>query len=260
MNNQDSAREMVAVIGLGEIGKPLFELVAEKYEARGIDINTRVEEKSFDLLHICYPYTGNDFVASAAGYIRRFQPGLVVVNSTVPVGTTRKIYEATRASIVNSPVRGKHAKMQQDMLSYAKFIGGIDERSSRKAAEHFSKIGITTKVLRSPETSELAKLTETTYFGLLIAWAQEVERYCTLFGVDYDEVVSMYEEINYLPRTKFFPGVIGGHCVMPNIKLLQGQLSSDLLDSIVGSNQLKKNLEKSGGQGRAATRPMEVGA
>ena len=35
-----------------------------------------------------------------------------------------------------------------------------------------------TKLLSSPEATEIAKLTETTYFGLLIAWAQEVERYC----------------------------------------------------------------------------------
>ena len=44
------------------------------------------------------------------------------------------------------------------------------------AAEHFKRIGIKTKILKSPEASELAKLVEkTTYFGLLIAWAQEVE-------------------------------------------------------------------------------------
>jgi len=232
--------EAVAVIGLGEIGKPLLELVAEKYVSHGIDIDTKVAEKTFDILHICYPYRGDDFVETTVEYVRRFQPRLVIVNSTVAVGTTRRIHAAARASIVNSPVRGKHLRMRQEMLLYTKFIGGIDEASCREAEEHFARIGMKTRILESPEASELAKLTETTYFGLLIAWAQEVERYCNLFGVSYDEVVSIYDEINYLPRVKFFPGVIGGHCVMPNIALLKNGLSSEILDAIESSNELKK--------------------
>ena len=92
------------------------------------------------------------------------------------------------------------------------------------------------KLLASPEASEIAKLTETTYFGLLIAWAQEVERYCTKLGANYDEVVSFYEEIKFFPPVKYFPGVIGGHCVMPNIDILLQKFPSGLLQAIVQSN------------------------
>ena len=77
-----------------------------------------------------------------------------------------------------------------------------------------------TRLLSSPEATEIAKLTETTYFGLLIAWAQEVERYCMELGANYDEVVSFYDEIKFFPPAKYFPGAIGGHCVMPNIAIL----------------------------------------
>jgi UDP-N-acetyl-D-mannosaminuronate dehydrogenase len=139
--------------------------------------------------------------------------------------------------------------MRQELLSYTKYIGGIDALASCKAQEHFKSVGMSTKVLQSPEASELAKLTETTYFGLLIAWAQEVERYCKLFNVTYDEVVSIYEEIGYLPGVKFYPGVIGGHCVMPNITLLKNDVSSALLDAIEGSNELKKELETASRKG-----------
>jgi UDP-glucose 6-dehydrogenase len=96
------------------------------------------------------------------------------------------------------------------------------------------------KLLASPEASEIAKLTETTYFGLLIAWAQEVERYCTKLGANYDEVVSFYDEIKFFPQVKYFPGEIGGHCVMPNIAILLQRFSSGLLQAIVQSNELKQ--------------------
>jgi UDP-N-acetyl-D-mannosaminuronate dehydrogenase len=103
------------------------------------------------------------------------------------------------------------------------------------------------KLLTSPEASEIAKLTETTYFGLLIAWAQEIERYCVKLGSNYDEVVSFYEEIKFLPPVKYFPGEIGGHCVMPNIDILLQKFPSALLQAILQSNSLKqKNLGPEG--------------
>ena len=57
------------------------------------------------------------------------------------------------------------------------------------------------RMLSSPEATELAKLAETTYFGVLIAWAQEIERYCDRSNTDYNEIISFYDEI------KFFPAV-----------------------------------------------------
>src|SRR5437899_6282893 len=103
------------------------------------------------------------------------------------------------------------------------------------------------KFQTSPEASEIANLRQTTYFGLMIAWAQDVERYCTKRGANYDEVVSFYDEIKFFPPVKYFPGVIGGHCVMPNIAILLQKFPSGLLQAIVQSNTLKqKNLGPEG--------------
>jgi UDP-N-acetyl-D-mannosaminuronate dehydrogenase len=130
--------------------------------------------------------------------------------------------------------------MQEEMLHYTKFIGALDSKAGADAATHFQSVGMRTKLLGSPEASEIAKLTETTYFGLMIAWAQEVERYCKAVGASYDEVVSFYEEIKFFPSVKYFPGVIGGHCVMPNIAILLERFPSDLLRAILWSNTLKE--------------------
>jgi UDP-glucose 6-dehydrogenase len=100
-------------------------------------------------------------------------------------------------------------------------------------------MGLKTKILSDSEATELAKLTETTYFGLMIAWAQELERYCDRAGQDYVEVVSFYDEIKFFPQVKYFPGVIGGHCVMPNIEILSKFENSPLLAAIKRSNQEK---------------------
>lgn len=234
----------VMVIGLGEIGKPLLEVISKHIKTVGVDIAPPVEPPGdIDVMHVCYPFKINDFIGETVRYIQRFKPRLTVIHSTVAVGTTRLVAQQTGATVVNSPVRGKHTRMAADLLHYDKLVGGIDAASAERVAEHFRSVGMKTRVLSSPEATELAKLTETTYFGLIIAWAQEVERYCDQLGQNYDEVVSIYEEVSFFPRVKYFPGVIGGHCVMSNIEILSTTTHSDILKAIASSNKQKVDRE-----------------
>jgi UDP-N-acetyl-D-mannosaminuronate dehydrogenase len=235
--------QTVVVVGVGEVGKPLLEIMNSRYRAFGVDINQPASVSQCDVMHVCFPFQNDKFVGQVVEYIRQYQPALTVINSTVAPGTTRRISAESGGAVVNSPVRGKHARMQEEMLHYTKFIGALDIISGQRAVEHFEEVGLKVRLLSSPEATEIAKLTETTYFGLLIAWAQEVERYCVELGANYDEVVSFYDEIKFFPPVKYFPGVIGGHCVMPNIAILLQHFPSGLLQSIVQSNELKqKNL------------------
>jgi UDP-N-acetyl-D-mannosaminuronate dehydrogenase len=232
-------RNKVVVVGLGEVGKPLFELISPHHDTVGVDITPVEVDGKVDVLHVCYPFQIKNFIEETVHYIDRYQPAVTVINSTVGVGTTRAIAERSGRMVVNSPVRGKHARMLAEMKSYTKFVGAIDETAAERAAEHFQSVGLKTKILSSPEATELAKLTETTYFGVLIAWAQEVERYCDEFGAGYDEVTSFQDEIKFFPSVRYFPGVIGGHCVMPNIEILNGYKPSEFLKAIQNSNAAK---------------------
>jgi UDP-N-acetyl-D-mannosaminuronate dehydrogenase len=230
----------VAVVGLGEVGKPLFELISTYHGVIGVDISPPPEPiEKVEVLHVCYPFQIRDFVGETVRYIELFKPDVTIVNSTVAVGTTRSIAERSGAAVVNSPVRGKHARMLEELSKYTKFIGAIDAVGGQLAAKHFESLGLRTKTLSSPEATELAKLTETTYFGVLIAWAQEIERYCDQSGAAYDEVISFYEEVKFFPPVKYFPGVIGGHCVMPNIEILRRFDQTVLLEAIEASNRMK---------------------
>jgi len=230
----------VVVVGLGEVGRPLLELLSGHYNVTGVDISPPpAPVGKVDVLHVCYPFGIKDFVGETARYIDLFRPTLTVINSTVAIGTTRAIAQRTGAAMAHSPVRGKHARMLEELRTYTKFVGAMDPASGRYAAKHFESAGLKTRILSAPEATELAKLTETTYFGLLIAWAQEVERYCDKTGQAYEEIVSFYEEIQFFPATKYFPGIIGGHCVMPNIEILRKFDDSLLLSAIQTSNRAK---------------------
>lgn len=236
----------VVVVGLGEVGKPLLELISKHLSTLGVDISPPLGEiEQVEVLHVCYPFQIKDFVGETARYIKLFKPKLTVVNSTVAVGTTRLIADRTGTAVVNSPVRGKHARMLEELCKYTKFVGAIDPAAAHHAAKHFESVGLKTRILSSPEATELAKLTETTYFGLMIAWAQEIERYCDQSGADYEEILSFYDEIKFFPSVKYFPGIIGGHCVMPNIEILRKFDQSVVLEAIQASNRMKIEREAS---------------
>jgi hypothetical protein len=57
--------------------------------------------------------------------------------------------------------------------------------------------------------------------------------------LDYEEVASFYDEVGFFPPVKYFPGIIGGHCVMPNIEILGRIGPSAILHAIRSSNSDK---------------------
>jgi len=149
--------DTVAVVGLGEVGRPLLELLSTRYPVLGVDVSPPPRRaEGVDVLHICYPFTIEDFVGETARYIELFKPSLTIINSTVGIGTTRAVAERTSAAVVNSPVRGKHAHMLEELRQYTKFVGAIDPASGKHAAQHFESAGLRTEALSSPETMELA--------------------------------------------------------------------------------------------------------
>ena len=233
------AKVKVLVIGQGEIGKPLAEIMASCYQTIVKDTENLDIQETVDAMHVCYPYQVDDFVGTTVAYIAQYQPTLTIIHSTVLPGTTRAVQEKSQRAVVYSAVRGKHANMKQDLLSYTKYVGGVSPDTTSAAMEHLKGAGMKVEPFSSSDALELAKLLETTYFGVLIGWAQEMERFAQCLDVDYYEVMRFTKEIDYLPSVVFRPGFIGGHCVMPNIELLRSISDSVMLDAIKRSNEMK---------------------
>ncbi len=229
---------LVIVAGMGEVGKALHAILARTYTCVGIDLEPVSVNQPCKVLHICYPYQTKDFIGESVSYIAKYRPVLTIVNSTVIPGTTRKLQEASQATLAYSPVRGKHARMEEDLLRYKKFVAGCDPHAAEEAARHFAGVGFKTAVFRTPEIAELSKLLETTWLGILVGWAQEVERFAACYGATYEEMNTFIEEVDFIP-SHVFPGHIGGHCVIPNIELLRTRFRSRFLNAVVESNQRK---------------------
>ena len=252
------AEETVLVVGLGEIGGTLFELLKENaaFMVYGLDsdetkMHATHQDPSklptgIDTMHICLPCNNQEkFVATVADYAKRFKPKLLIINSTVPPGTTKKVQEAYKCLVAHSPARGVHKSpehMKWELKRWAKYVGGADEEAAEAACKHFEKLGLKVKKLKSCVETELAKLFETTYRAWMIACFQEMHRISRAFGADFDDVVDFLEDTHRvrLDRPIMFPGFIGGHCLIPNTELLLQLYDSDFLKLILKSNQKRK--------------------
>ena len=252
-------KEKVLVIGLGEIGQALFTLLNEQkksFAVYGLDLDeTKMHPlgqsrnnipAQVDIMHVCLPCSSQQtFADTVIDYVEEFKPKLVIINSTVPPGTTMKIAERRKCLVAHSPVRGVHKTaehMKWEMKRWTKYVGGANPAAAQAASEHFEKLGLKVKVLKSCVETELAKLFETTYRAWMIACFQEMHRISRAFGADFDEMVDFLEDTHRLrfDRPVMFPGVIGGHCLLPNTELLLAAYDSEFLRLILESNKKRK--------------------
>jgi len=162
--------------------------------------------------------------AAAQSIASGLRPGtLVVLETTVPLGTTRKrLGAALEASglragrdfyLAYSPERVFVGRVLTDLRRYPKVVGGIDA-ASRDRAVAFYKRALDAEILpvASCETAEMVKLAETTYRDVNIAFANELALAAETHGVDVTEAIAA---ANTQPFSHIHqPGVgVGGHCI-----------------------------------------------
>ena len=224
------------VVGLGEIGKPILQLISKKKLTVGFDIDSKLmdmnEYKKFKktktyFLHVCIPVT-NKFIPNVKSLFKKFHPQAVVIHSTIEPLTTKTLQSQLPVPVIYSATRGVHKRMLHDLKRYTKFYAIEPNTPKAKwAVIQYSKLmkkcGVKTKRMSNPLTLELAKIVvDTSYYGWLINYAQLSNIIARKYKVDYDEMWSFADEIHRFlgNRPKLFPGFIGGHCVIPNLELI----------------------------------------
>ena len=155
----------------------------------------------------------------------------MVIHSTIPPGTVENIQKKIDSPVIYSATRGVHKRMLKDIKRYTKFFVISNNAPRKKWAittyiKKMKNYGIKTKQMSKPETLELAKiLCDTSYLGWLINYSQITSVIAKNHGVNYDEMWTFSDEIHKIlgNRPKMYPGFIGGHCVIPNLDLINNQ-------------------------------------
>ena len=245
------------VAGIGEIGKPILKLLSKHGVVVGFDSNPDLmDERKFEryeslktsFLHIAIPVTGK-FINNVLKLYKKFQPECIVIHSTIKPGMTEKLQEKLSIPVIYRATRGVHKRMIYDLKRYTKFfvISANAPRgkwATTRYVQSMKRCGVKTKKMSKPETLELAKIIcDTSYLGWLVNYAQLSNVIAIKHGVDYDEMWSFSDEIQKFlgNRPKMYTSFICGHCVIPNLNLINNE-SLNIISKM--NNRYAKKLKK----------------
>lgn len=160
-----------------------------------------------------------DATESILPYLRK--NNLVILESTVPPGTTREILAPILETngleagkdfyLAHCPERVLPGRILKELVENDRIIGGINLRSAQVAKEIYQTFVTGEIYLTDSETAEMTKLVENSFRDVNIAFANELSRICDHLDVDVWEVIGL---ANKHPRVNILspgPGV-GGHC------------------------------------------------
>jgi UDP-N-acetyl-D-mannosaminuronic acid dehydrogenase len=168
------------------------------------------------------PQPNIDYVLAATGSISRLvKPGdLVILESTSPVGTTRKMAEVlgqagvdmSQVHVAYCPERVLPGMIMTELVENDRVVGGLTPEAT-KAVSVFYKTFVRGAVLETDATTaEMCKLTENSYRDVNIAFANELSLLCAKSGINVWRLIQL---ANRHPRVNILqPGTgVGGHCI-----------------------------------------------
>ena len=161
--------------------------------------------------------------AAATSLAPLLQKGsLVILESTVPPGTTAGIFATTLAAkssidpsdylIAHCPERVLPGQILSELVHNDRVIGGLTEEASQSAFQLYSSVVKGEIVLTDATTAELVKLSENIYRDVNIGLANELAEAAESLGIDVWEATKI---ANLHPRVNIHqpgPGV-GGYCI-----------------------------------------------
>lgn len=147
---------------------------------------------------------------------------LVVLESTVPPGTTRDLVAKVLADaghtagenvyVAHAPERVLPGAVIREVVENARVVGGVTEACTEQAARFYERFVKGDVLATKAEVAELVKLSENAYRDVNIAYANELANVCEQLSLDVWDVIRF---ANAHPRVQILrpgPGV-GGHCI-----------------------------------------------
>jgi UDP-N-acetyl-D-mannosaminuronic acid dehydrogenase len=162
-------------------------------------------------------------VQAAHDILSHLRPGnLVVLESTVPPGTTRDVLAPILAGsgmqpgrdffVAHCPERVLPGRILLELVQNDRLAGGLTPRCAARAAELYGAFVKGSIMRTDATTAEMVKVMENTYRDVNIALANEFAVIAERVGVDVWQAITL---ANHHPRVNVLrpgPGV-GGHCI-----------------------------------------------
>ena len=243
-----SNKDVIGVVGQGFVGGSITGGMKEHFVVETYD--KYVEEKSTcsslgelcgksEIIFVCLPTpmrkSGECDVSIIDGVLSEINQlnlgNLVVIKSTVPVGTSRKFSEKyPNINVVFNPEFLREKTALEDFQNQNRIILGGDNKHTMIVAMMYVKVFQPPDVKYVHTTYEVAEMTKymtNTFLSTVISYANEIYDICDALGIDYEEVrkCAVYDE-RLAKAPLMVPGpddkmrFFGGHCFPKDLNAL----------------------------------------
>jgi len=260
----------VGIVGYGYVGKAFHKFFRDHYNVivydpiLGDNSATETQINKCDLAVICVPTPeredGSCDTTIVEEVISWVDTPIILLKSTVEVGTTDRLIETWAKPIVFSPEFAGESKhwtpdgFTNDVKQTPFFIFGGKKKLCYKLIEIYTPITGPSKIYRvtDPINAELAKYITNTQLAMKVAYCNEIYELCDKLGTNYYEVRDLWllDPRTTKSHTAVFTGDrgFGGKCFPKDTKALASlgdKVGVDLsiLKSVIESNErmLEKN-------------------
>jgi UDP-N-acetyl-D-mannosaminuronic acid dehydrogenase len=157
--------------------------------------------------------------AAARDIARWCAPGtLVVVRSTVPIGTSRRVvlpilqraWGSVRLAM--APERTIQGQALRELVELPQVVGALDEASLAAAVDVFRAFATQVVPVSQLETAEMVKLSNNCHTDLIYSFGNELALIAESHGLDPLEVIRA-ANLDYPRPNLAKPGYVGGGCL-----------------------------------------------
>lgn len=227
----DLNHKVVDTINQGKIHiiEPRLEEVVKEVVGNGnLKASTIAETADVHLIVVPTPFKRNhepdiSFVEAATkAVLLHLKVGdTFIIESTSPIGTTEQMANLIfterpelkdKIYIAYCPERVLPGNVLQELVNNDRVIGGINNKSTEKAKEFYSRFVKGELHSTNARTAEMCKLTENSSRDAQIAFANELSFICDKADINVWELIEL---ANKHPRVNILqPGAgVGGHCI-----------------------------------------------
>jgi UDP-N-acetyl-D-mannosaminuronic acid dehydrogenase len=214
--------------GRPHIFEPGIEEVFAEYSGKSIFVAPTLPSSGVDVVVLCVSTPVDDqtrqpnltnlaraaeMVAEACG-----PETLVVVRSTVPVGTSRRVVLPwlraawDRVKLVMAPERTIQGQALRELIELPQVVGGLDEESLAAGQKFFGGLSRQIVPVSSLEAAELVKLSNNCHTDLIYSFGNEIALIAEQHGLDPLEVIRA-TNVDYPRPDLAKPGYVGGGCL-----------------------------------------------
>jgi UDP-N-acetyl-D-mannosaminuronic acid dehydrogenase len=197
------------------IGRSIFvapQLPRDTLDAAVLCVSTPVDE------HTHRPNLSN--LASAARMVAEWcgPETLVVVRSTVPIGTSRRVVLPPllqawgHVRLVMAPERTIQGQALRELVELPQVVGGLDDESLRDGVALFEGLAQRVVPVSTLETAEMVKLANNCHTDLIYSYGNEIALIAERHSLDPLEVIRA-ANIDYPRPDLARPGYVGGGCL-----------------------------------------------